>query len=827
MAATRRTTPAAARTSGTATEQPPTTDSPGMRLAAGGPGTRPRDRILAPARYRHPGDVIRLVAAVSVLAVAAVVVALLPALLRPAAAVTGVGPVTAAGRVLTGLVQVTIAAAALVLLVSALRYRRFRVLATVAGGFAAAAALMAGVSYLAGPGGSAALPAGLRQGSWLAGAGFPDPAVLAGLAAVAVAAAPWLSRPWRRAAWATLVAIGAARLITGGLLPMQLVLALAAGVTVGAGLLVAFGVPDRRMGPAGVAAALRAGGVPAGQVTGPLRQAKGSRPFEATTGDGRALFVKVYGSDQRDADLLYRAWRGVRLRGVGDTRPAASLLAAVEHEALLAVMAERAGVAVPHVGQVIRAEDGSVLLTMDLVVGQSLDQIPADRITDQLARSLWREVDRLHQAQIAHRSLHGTNIMISPDGCPRLTDFSFAELAATSRQRAIDVAELLTWLAGRIGPDRAVATAAAVIGAGGVAAAVPLLQPLALSASARREIKGQDGLLKKTRTAAIAASGDGADTDLVRLQRVRPRTLLAIAALAGAFYFVLPQIADVSSSWHALAHVNWAWLPLIIGLSALTYVASAMALIGSVPGRVPFGPAVLAQGASSFINRVSPANVGGMALNARFLQKSGTSTPASVAAVGVNALAGAVMHVALIVVFFALAGHDLTKAFKLPSASKILLILAVILAIIGVVLATRPGRRWTARQLIPGVRSAAGSLRQAAASPLKLGLLFGGSALITLAYIAGLDASVQAFGGGPGLIVLGAVYLAAAALAAAAPTPGGLGAIEAALVAGLTGVGMAPGPAVSAVLVYRLATYWLPVLPGWLCWRSLQHREYV
>ena len=799
-----------------------------MQLAAGGPKTRPWGRVLAPTRYRHPGDVIRLVAAASVLIVAAVTAVLLPALLRPsAAAITAVGPVTAAGRVLTGLVQVTIAAAALVLLAAALRYRRFRVLATVAGGFAVAAALMAGISYLAGPGGSAALPAGLRQGSWLTGAGFPDPAVLAGLVAVAVAAAPWLSRPWRRAAWATLLLLGAARLITGGLLPMQLVLALAAGVTVGAGLLVAFGVPDRRMGPAGVAAALRAGGVPVGQVTGPLATAKGSRPFEAVTGDGRALFVKVFGSDQRDADLLYRAWRGIRLRGVGDTGPAASLFKAVEHEALLAVMAERAGVAVPHVGQVIRAKDGSVLLTMELVAGQSLDHVPADRITDQLARSLWREVGRLHQARIAHRSLHGTNMMVSQDGCPCLVDFSFAELAATSRQRAIDVAELLTWLAGRIGPDRAVATAAAVIGADDVAAAVPLLQPLALSAATRREIKGQDGLLKKTRAAAIAACGDDADTDLVRLQRVRPRTLLAIAALAGAFYFVLPQIADVSSSWHALAHVNWAWLPVILALSALTYVASAVALIGSVPGHVPFGPTLLAQGASSFINRVSPANVGGMALNARFLQKSGTSTPASVAAVGVNAVAGAVMHVVLIVVFFALAGHDLTKAFKLPSASKILLILAVIFAVIGVVLATRPGRRWTAKQLIPGVRSAAGSLRQAAASPVKLGLLFGGSALLTLAYIAGLDASVQAFGGSPGLIELGAVYLAAAALAAAAPTPGGLGAIEAALVAGLTGIGMQPGPAVSAVLVYRLATYWLPVLPGWLCWRSLQHREYV
>ncbi|MGB6581855.1 MAG: hypothetical protein WBF34_28465, partial [Streptosporangiaceae bacterium] len=127
------------------------TDSPAILLAAGGPKTRPRGGVLAPARYRHPGDVIRLIAAALVLAVAVVIALLLPALLRPAAAVTGVGPATEAGRVLTGLVQVMIAAAALVLLVAALRYRRFRVLATVAGGFAAAAALMAAITNLAGP----------------------------------------------------------------------------------------------------------------------------------------------------------------------------------------------------------------------------------------------------------------------------------------------------------------------------------------------------------------------------------------------------------------------------------------------------------------------------------------------------------------------------------------------------------------------------------------------------------------------------------------------------------------------------------------------------
>jgi glycosyltransferase 2 family protein len=124
-----------------------------------------------------------------------------------------------------------------------------------------------------------------------------------------------------------------------------------------------------------------------------------------------------------------------------------------------------------------------------------------------------------------------------------------------------------------------------------------------------------------------------------------------------------------------------------------------------------------------------------------------------------------------------------------------------------------------------GLRSSLANLRQVARRPAKISLLVGGSALITLAYIGGLAAAVHAFAGHFGLVELGAVYLAAAALAAASPTPGGVGAIETALVAGLTGIGIRSGAAVPAVITYRLATYWLPVLPGWAAFQLLQRRN--
>src|SRR5436309_1873096 len=83
----------------------------------------------------------------------------------------------------------------------------------------------------------------------------------AAAAAVVVAAGPWLSRPWRRAAWLALLLAAAARLLAGAVLPIELLLALATGVTVGAAVLVTFGVPDRRIGPDGIAAGLRDAGL--------------------------------------------------------------------------------------------------------------------------------------------------------------------------------------------------------------------------------------------------------------------------------------------------------------------------------------------------------------------------------------------------------------------------------------------------------------------------------------------------------------------------------------------------------------------------------------
>ena len=97
--------------------------------------------------------------------------------------------------------------------------------------------------------------------------------------------------------------------------------------------------------------------------------------------------------------------------------------------------------------------------------------------------------------------------------------------------------------------------------------------------------------------------------------------------------------------------------------------------------------------------------------------------------------------------------------------------------------------------------------------------------MLNAAYITALWCAVRAFDGQASFVSVAVVYLAGAAIGSAAPTPGGLGAVEVALSTGLAATGMASAAAISAVLMYRIATFWLPVPIGWAAAQFLQARD--
>jgi uncharacterized protein (TIRG00374 family) len=107
------------------------------------------------------------------------------------------------------------------------------------------------------------------------------------------------------------------------------------------------------------------------------------------------------------------------------------------------------------------------------------------------------------------------------------------------------------------------------------------------------------------------------------------------------------------------------------------------------------------------------------------------------------------------------------------------------------------------------------------ADPIRMLVLFSGALLLQVGYISALYFSVHALGGDISLVTIALLYLTVGSAATVAPTPGGVGAVEAVLLAALTGVGMAAAPALAAVFLYRLVTFWIPIPIGGLAMRHL------
>ena len=791
--------------------------TPGLASAAA--SVPPGDRY-----FRHPGDVVRLVLAAAVLLLLVLFVELATATSRGVSADLGRAATAApdaAREFLLAVTQIVAIAFPVVVVVAIAVRQRWRRLGVVTLAAVLGAAVFALVDALFDVGGS--VRGAVTDGTWVAATDFPSLVYVAGASAVVTAGKPWLGRSWRRCADLSLLVLGVVLAVAGTAGVPELLLAVAAGVTAGAAVLVGLGAPNRRPTPLMVVGALRDGGLAVAGLE--LDRADGGRAqlYTATLDGGDRTFVKVYARDSRDADLLYRGYRTAMLRGPNDDWPSMTLEQDVEHEALLLLMAHRADVECPALRALSALPDGSMALAVEYVEGRRLDALAADEIDAELLDRVWREVERLHAARLAHRSLRAANILVTAEG-PVVIDFGFGTESAGERAQAIDRAELLVSLAAVVGAEPALASATRTIGVDALATAAPYLQPLALSAATRKQ--ASKALLRELRDGIATATGE-APAPLERLVRVRAKTLLMIAALSAAFYVLLPQLADVGDSVDALGSANFWWLAVCVVMSIGTYLFAAIGLSGGVPEHLPFAPNLAAQMASSFVNRVTPANVGGMALNLRFLQKAGVAPAEAVTGIGLNVAAGGLAHLVLFIMFVAWAGQSDANSFQIPSSSTLLVVIAVVLAAVGLIVATRWGRRLLRTHVMKFLRQSWTSLVTLAHSPAKIAALVGGSIGVSMAYICALAAAVAAFDGGVSFAQVGAVYLGSSVVAAAAPTPGGLGAMEAALVAGLTGVGMQPSIAVAAVLSYRLLTYWLPVLPGWLSFHYLERKDFI
>ena len=395
-------------------------------------------------------------------------------------------------------------------------------------------------------------------------------------------------------------------------------------------------------------------------------------------------------------------------------------------------------------------------------------------------------------------------------------------MAATDLQLRLDLAQLLAELALLVGPDRAAGLAVKAVGADELVAVVPLLQPIVLYRSTRAAVRRRRDVLPALRKQLLDVA-PREDAAPVRLERVRPRSVVTLIASLVAGYLLLGQLGRVSLL-STLRAADWRWAVLALALSAVTYLGAAWSLSGYVPGRLKFRPLILAQLAGSFVTLVTPAAVGGAALNIRYLQRQKIPAAVAAASVGLSQVVAFVLHLLLLVVFAAITG---SQAHSLQPPTWVYFVIAGLIIIVLTVVAIPAGRRLLRARLAPVLGQVLPRLLAVTQQPRKLAEGIGGALLLTAAYILCLDACIRALGGSLPLASTAVVYLTGAALGSAVPTPGGLGAVEAALSAGLTAAGLPGTISVSAVLLFRTLTFWLPVPVGWGAFNYLERHEYI
>ncbi len=299
------------------------------------------------------------------------------------------------------------------------------------------------------------------------------------------------------------------------------------------------------------------------------------------------------------------------------------------------------------------------------------------------------------------------------------------------------------------------------------------------------------------------------------------RRLITLALCAVVAYVVLLQIVRHDANpLPVLERANGWWLVPAVLAAAGGSLGSTAALVGFVPEKVPLGRALLAQLSGFFVNLATPGGLGSAAVNTRFLARSGIPQTQALASVALGQIIGLVLHLLLLVGFGTYIGAN--YAASLPPGATLLAVGAAMAVAVAVALGVPSLRHWLAARL----REARPRFAQLLRQPGKLTVGIVGQLAVTLMAAACLWCCTRAFGQYPGFAQVTVAQLIGSTVGSVIPTPGGIGSVDAALAYALrVTTGTPTATWLPVVLVYRLCTFWLPLLPGWAAFLWLQRRE--
>jgi uncharacterized membrane protein YbhN (UPF0104 family) len=645
-----------------------------------------------------------------------------------------------------------------------------------------------------------------------------DPRWIALLAAVLTVSGPWQPARLRRWWWTLLLAFVPIHLVVSAIVPARSLLGLAVGWFVGALVVLVSGTPALEVPLAGSVQALARRQFDVSALTVIRPAGTGPLVLSADSADGTRAVVELYGPNQRVGGAMSQLWRKITLRNDETAPLQTSMRRAVEHRALMTIAVGDLELANTRTVALAALDRGWTMFAHSPATGVPLT-------TETPVTDVWQALHALHHHQISHGDLRASELTVD-DRSVVFGGLGNSEYGASDVQLQSDVAQLLVTTTAMYGAEPAVAAAIEQFGEDTVLTASRRLTKSAMPLRLRESLPDSRSVITAARDEVKHQTGaDRIQSETIT--RFTRNQVIQLVLLVALVYVAYPFISTVPTFFSELRTANWWWALLGLAVSALTYVGAAAALWASASEAVSFKNLTIMQVANTFAATTTPAGVGGLALSTRFLQKAGLGALRATAAVALQQSVQVLTHVALLIFFSAAAGASADLSHFVPSSTVLYLIAGAALGVVGTFMLVPRARHWLGTSVRPRLTEVWADLVNLARQPRRLGLIVLGCAATTLGAALALWASVEAFGGSTSFVTVCVVTMIGGTLASAAPTPGGVGAVEAALIGGLAAFGLPAAVAVPSVLLYRVLTCWLPVFIGWPVMRWLTAKDMI
>ena len=305
-------------------------------------------------------------------------------------------------------------------------------------------------------------------------------------------------------------------------------------------------------------------------------------------------------------------------------------------------------------------------------------------------------------------------------------------------------------------------------------------------------------------------------------RHVNRRNVVTLVFVVLAFCIVLPRLSSFRDSINTLRDGDFVFVGLSILAWLSTFFAAALVYTFISLRPLPYARTLLVQLASGFTNRLAPLGAGIVTLNMGYLVKRGHTTVQAGAVVALNNFLGFVGMAILLLGTVVVSPSSLKNSLQVHLSSAWVAVVATgifiglcLLVVFGLKLLRKIERAF---RLI---------MKNTLDKPMRVVMALLSSMTITAGYTTALYTIGLAFN--VHLSIPQALFVLTLGVAAGSvsPTPGGIGGAEIGLVAALISVGITPHQALTTALMYRFLTYWLPIVPGFICLQIALRKRYI